>query len=99
MRYGRPKPVLEQNKTEAAPWQVLVLGSVMLVCFFVFSVWDTDSPKTSDAQPADAIAVIAMQDVQRPTETATIAAEPFGYYDGEWNLWEYLGDLLVSFLA
>ncbi len=98
MRYGRPKPVLEPQKPEPGPWQVLVLGSAMLVCFFVFSIWHGDTMQKSDTQPMDAVPVLAMQDVQRPTETAVVA-EPFGYYDGEWNLWEYLGDLFVSFLA
>lgn len=98
MRYGRPKPILEQNQTDAAPWQVLVLGSAMLVCFFAFSIRNTDISKTSDTQPMDALPVMAMQDVQRPPETAAVA-EPFGYYEGQWNLWEYLGDLFVSFLA
>lgn len=96
MRYGRPEKKL---RTEPyGPWQVLALGSAMLVGFFLLTLWQADTLDTT-ADPVDAVAVMAIQDVvQRPEETATVA-EPFGYYEGQWNFWEYLGDLFISFLA
>lgn len=108
MRYGRPTNVPQKMYTNdpvsqfssendrRAPWQMLPLGSAMLIGFFFFTLWQA---KPLDATlPTDALPVMAMQEVQYPIETTTVA-EPFGYYDGQWNLWEYIGDLFLSFLA
>ena len=37
--------------------------------------------------------------VRETPETADAGTEPFGYLDGEWNLWEYIGGLIGSLLA
>lgn len=104
MRYGRPANILPQTPPTQtshedlhAPWQVLILGLAMLVGFFHLTLWQAKAYEPATI-PNDTLAVIAMQNVQRPEET-TAVAEPFGYYDGAWNLWEYLGDLLLSLLA
>lgn len=46
-------------------------------------------------KPQDAVSVMAVQhvspDIRLPTDSA-----PAGYLDGEWNLWEYLSDVLSA---
>ncbi len=103
--YGRPKTTKkpEKNTTYRAAGLVLGLGCVMVTAFFLHTILPQ---KTETSLPADAIAVMSTAVTDEPRETVTTpaeryhtGAEPFGYMDGEWNLWEYIGDLMVSLLS
>ena len=41
----------------------------------------------------------AMSEVTTHSESENAIVEPFGYYDGKWNLWEYIGDLVSSLIS
>ena len=43
--------------------------------------------------------ILTSAGTQTRENTADTGAEPFGYLDGEWNLWEYIGDLMWSLLS
>lgn len=38
----------------------------------------------------------ASASLDEPIENDDASAEPFGYFMGEWNLWEFIGDTVSS---
>lgn len=100
MRYGRPMTYVDPPKT-TAPWLVLALGSVLLVGFFLAAILP---PEQTISQPPTSMieeAVPVMQMVREEVSVGeeAVLVEPFGTFQGQWNIWEYIGDLLWSFLA
>ena len=107
--YGRPKKTIPgsqalQNAQKAAG-QVLALGGAMIAGFFLLMTVPEETTATGSI-PEGAVAVMSTAVYEKevltaPAETGNEAAgaEPFGYMDGEWNLWEYIGDLMWSLLS
>lgn len=63
---------------------LLVLGGV-LICSLLFTGRSHST---------------AVEVVSNPSEyTESSGGEPFGYFMGEWNLWEYIGDSLAHLLG
>jgi len=96
----------ENGYLHGAAGRVLALGAAMVAGFFVAvtAEWP-ESP-----MPAEAVAVFStavtgeQEEVRAPVageagEAAGTGSEPFGYLDGEWNVWEYIGDLVWSLLS
>ena len=113
--YGRPSGEKntsgkgENHDAHTAAGRILALGCALLAGFLV-SV--TIPRQTEDAMengiPSQGVAAVMStavgerENLTRPNETeekTDAGAEPFGYLDGEWNLWEYIGDLMWSLLG
>lgn len=82
---------------------VFILGTVMVVLFLYRMTGglstDAHTPGT-DHEPA-AVAVMSSNVSESGEEREIlreVTGEPFGYMTGEWNLWEYIGDLMASLL-
>lgn len=111
--YGRPRN--GTSGTESPPAQtvqkaagrVLALGGAMIAGFFLLMTVPGEKEVSGTAGiPEGAVAVMSTAVAEReslavPEETREEAAgaEPFGYMNGEWNLWEYIGDLMWSLLS
>ncbi len=112
--YGRPKgttdptPETPGSQASRSAGVVLVLGCAMLAGFFLHMLIPELIPQVSSV-PAGYTAVMSIVPVEEtaPEQVAAsdreegyhTGAEPFGYMDGEWSLWEYIGDLMVSLLS
>ena len=94
--YGRPragKPVAPRENQSAARW-VLILGTAALVCFCGVQI---RHGMREQEIPADAVSVMAVREVTSDSRVRTPTdSTPGGYLDGEWNLWEYLSDVLSA---
>ncbi len=100
-------PETQYTASRQAAGRVLALGGAMIAGFFLLMT----VPGEHDTNPADGIpegAVAVMSTAVTEREMLTVpaekhgeaaGAEPFGYMDGEWNLWEYIGDLVWSLLS
>lgn len=105
MRYGRPMTHAEPPRN-TAPWLVLALGSVLLTGFFLATIlpqefYPSDQWSSYPAERTVGEAVPVMQMVREEVSMGeeAVLVEPFGTFQGQWNIWEYIGDLLWSFLA
>ena len=74
--------------------------------FLLMAVPQEQETAITSRGPEGAVAVMSSAVCEReavvlPWETHEEAAgaEPFGYMDGEWNLWEYIGDLMWALLS
>ena len=74
--------------------------------FLLMTIPPEKQPSAAEGVPEGAVAVMSTAVGERemvvpPEENRGEAAgaEPFGYMDGEWNLWEYIGDLMWSLLS
>jgi len=54
-------------------------------------------PGTTETAVAVMSSSVAEEDTEREI-LQEVTGEPFGYMTGEWNLWEYIGDLMASLL-
>ncbi len=91
----------------------LLCGVITAAVFFLASLspvrQSTGSPGTASdhAVPVMSGAVTEAPDAQDFTDVRELlrenvrhaSGEPFGYMNGSWNLWEYLGDVMASLLA
>lgn len=113
--YGRPPEEkstpgkTENHDAHTAAGRILALGCAVLAGFLV----NATIPRPPEEKPAEYLpgsctaavmstAVGEREDLTRPApaeEKADTGAEPFGYLDGEWNLWEYIGDLMWSLIG
>lgn len=95
-----------------AAGRILALGCAMIAGFFLTTILPAEEvEKTAFPErkmPAEGVTAVMqmtvpereMLAVQTGEEnTAGTGAEPFGYLDGTWNLWEYIGDLMWSLLS
>ncbi|MBQ8641512.1 MAG: hypothetical protein IJ480_04780 [Clostridia bacterium] len=107
-RAGKTEPE-ENHALHAAAGRILALGCAMIAGFFI-ALTNTGGmeflPAKENTLPEEAVAVMSTAVSDRETlaeggqnKTSDTAAEPFGYLDGEWNLWEYIGDLMWSLLS
>ncbi len=106
--YGRPKSQHDSTTdktTGRSASLVLTLGCAMLCGFFLHTLVPDHNPQQT-AVPEGYTAVMTTVPLEEtiPEQVTTpdredTGAEPFGYLDGEWNLWEYIGDLMVSLLS
>lgn len=95
MRYGRPTSHTAPPKT-TAPWLVLALGTALLTGFFLATVLP---PEQASPTTVEAVPVMQLVREQVAAGEEPVLVEPFGTFQGQWNLWEYIGDLLWSLLA
>ena len=92
---------------------VLVCGVITMgVFFFGTLMGKTPSTVGEYLSSSDAIPVMSeitegitgqeetVRETLRKTvrDAAAMGGEPFGYVDGKWNLWEYLGDVMAALL-
>ena len=113
-RTGNLPSYTEAHSTETqytasrqAAGRVLALGGAIIAGFFLLmTVPGEHDTNPADGIPEGAVAVMSTAVGERemvvpPEENRGEAAgaEPFGYMDGEWNLWEYIGDLMWSLLS
>jgi len=105
-RYGKPKRAVEEDtelfqSRQASKW-VLVLGSVMVAIFLGGTAAKSTLFVPDEGMEGEVIAVMSTgiqerEPIQTGSDTAVDAiGEGFGILDGEWNLWEYLGDLFST---
>ena len=100
-------PETQYAASRQAAGRVLALGGAMIAGFFLLMTVPGEKETTpADGIPEGAVAVMSTTVTERemltlPEENRgeTAGAEPFGYMDGEWNLWEYIGDLMWSLLS
>ena len=100
-------PETQYTASRQAAGRVLALGGAMITGFFLLMTVPGEKETTpAGGIPEGAVAVMSTAVTERemltlPEEKREEAAgtEPFGYMDGEWNLWEYIGDLMWSLLS
>ncbi len=112
--YGRPQKIPQSAKEPEkevvkGAKTVLILGAAMLTGFFLH-VLLPEQDSMAYEMPAGYTAVMSTaweqegseetrEMVRTPEESHHTGVEPFGYLEGEWNLWEYIGDLMASLLS
>lgn len=97
----------QHTAARQAAGRVLALGGAMIAGFFLLMTAPQEQEITStDGIPEGAVAVMStavngqeMVTLSENSREEAAGAEPFGYMDGEWNLWEYIGDLMWSLLS
>ena len=97
-----------------AAGRILALGGAVLAGFLITmtvpwhiggegSAFRAGEIPTEGVMAVMSTAAEAREDLGPPVrerpDTADAGTEPFGYLDGEWNLWEYIGDLMWSLLS
>lgn len=111
LQFGRKRalPQHQKNRDRSADL-ALTCGLITVGVFFFGSL--TGGSLTEDGKRAeDALSVPVMSPVTEfdGAETESVkefirksirdtSAEPFGYMDGRWNFWEYLGDVMADLL-
>ena len=110
----KPMQSYGNHDIHTAAGRILALGCAMLAGFLITMTvpWHTGSGEGVFMErelPAEGIAAVMGTAVQERESlewperdggsTADTGTEPFGYLDGEWNLWEYIGDLMWSLLS
>ena len=97
----------QYTASRQAAGRILALGGAMIAGFFLLMTVP-QSRETADTGGVPEGAVAVMSTAVAGQERVTLpensreeaaGAEPFGYMDGEWNLWEYIGDLMWSLLS
>lgn len=104
----------ENRDAHTAAGRILALGCALIAGFLISMTVPWQAGSTEEAfpdgkMPAEGVAAVMSTAVQekenlaRPEngqeKSAGTGADPFGYLDGEWNLWEYIGDLMWSLLS
>ena len=95
--------------------RVLALGCALLAAFLIVMTvpWRTvraDSAFPEGYMPTEGVTAVMntvteiREDLTRPEnvepyDVSDTGAEPFGYLNGTWNLWEYIGDVMWSLLS
>ncbi|MBR4961516.1 MAG: hypothetical protein IKY52_11520 [Clostridia bacterium] len=110
----KPMQSYGNHDAHTAAGRILALGCGILAGFLITMTvpWHTgrgESALTDSGLPVEGVvavmstAVQERESLERPmrneNNTADVVTEPFGYLDGEWNLWEYIGDLMWSLLS
>ena len=100
------QPEIRQTAIQQAAGRVLALGGAMMIGFFLLMTVPQEQETVPEGIPEGAVAAMSMAVTEKeavilPSQSHEEAAgaEPFGYMDGEWNLWEYIGDLMWSLLS
>ena len=93
--FGKPRGGQGERAkpSSRAPRWVLILGCTAAACFCAMEI---RHGRTVPEIPSDAVSVMALS---RPEYGVPTEGEPAGFLDGEWNLWEYLSDVLSSLLG
>ena len=84
-------------------------AGIVICCIFAVSITYTVSDvgvKTGSMDSENTSRYISVlsqteeniQSTSIEAEKELTAAEPFGYFNGEWSLWEYIGDSVSSIL-
>ncbi|MBQ7922446.1 MAG: hypothetical protein IJ325_07710 [Clostridia bacterium] len=106
--YGRP-PKKHRNEDKKQPRRydtadlIFLLGTLMAVLFLYRMTGgiSSDAELLKTEQEQIAVAVMSTNAAESGGEREIlreVTGEPFGYMTGEWNLWEYIGDLMASLL-
>lgn len=75
------------NKSELTNFKrILIIGVAVVLSLAVISVNEKEEYVTVSAGVSHG-------------EQDDTSAEPFGYLNGEWNLWEYIGDTVSSLIG
>ena len=100
---GTKKPT---KKTPCAE-RTFLCSAVVAALFFIGALWGAPVNEAQSEAPREAIPVMATPTEQTTEESVReilrknirdVSGEPFGYLDGQWNLWEYLGDVMAELL-
>lgn len=78
----------EANASSKGIGTVLILG--VLICLGTMFTFSEKEQKY--------VPVSSMVDEELSAENENTTADPFGYFNGKWNLWEYLGDIFSSMI-
>ncbi len=70
----------------------LLIGIVLCVATLLFSV-------SSSSYGDKAVTVSGQPSHGETAENEGTSADPFGYFRGEWNLWEFIGDSVSSLIG
>ena len=111
LRFERKREKSDPKTADRTAESVLLLGVIAVSVYFFGSMWG--GPLTGEADPilnGNAIPVMStfgeetasadgeeLRELLRKNLRDT-SAEPFGYMNGRWNLWEYLGDVMAELL-
>ncbi len=94
--YGRTRVQAPHVRDRRKPARLVLLAgcvSIMLFCGVQIR-----RGMQRETMARDAVSVMAVQRVSGDFRVPTDSA-PAGYLDGEWNLWEYLSDVLSALFA
>lgn len=108
------EPTAHPTVQQAAD-RILALGCALVAVFLIAMTvpWQTfgaNSAFPEGHMPTEGITAVMStvteerEDLTRPGNTelydvSDTGAEPFGYLNGTWNLWEYIGDVMWSLLS
>lgn len=114
LRFGKKREVHPPQNNSTAANHALLGGMIAAGIFFFGTLTggslSTDAERVEGAFRGDSHPVMSMvEEESLPTDRENIkefirknirdtAAEPFGYMNGRWNLWEYLGDVMAELL-
>ena len=106
--YGREKTVpiakkqiiLKKRQGLDTANLIFLLGIVMVVLFLyrISGGFTTDEKILTDQPKDGVVSVMAVTETEERELLQEVTVDPRGYLDGEWNLWEYIGDLMASLL-
>lgn len=77
----------DSQKVLRAFCALLVLSAVLFLSTVIFQ-----KPSRLTEQPLKV-------EVSASVDESLVSAEPFGYFMGEWNLWEFIGDSIAALLS
>ena len=111
--FGKKKKTDVNNAPGRSAEIALVCGVITMGVFF-FGTLTGSVPSTAwnNHSPSDTVPVMSeiteefteQEESARETlrkavrDAAVTSGEPFGYVNGKWNLWEYLGDMMAALL-
>ena len=92
LTWGRKKDfsVEEQSKGEFSDYFKIVFAVGTVICITATALFGNIRVKYTTVSAIT-------DDVHSEAEKNT-AVDPFGYFNGEWNLWEFIGDSFSSLL-
>lgn len=111
LQFGRKRVVTEQQKNKDRSADLALICGVITVGVFFFGSL-TGGSLTEDGKRAEAALSVPVMSYITESDGAEAgsvkefirksirdtSAEPFGYMDGRWNFWEYLGDVMADLL-
>ncbi len=99
---GTPSPRSARRSWDTAD-AVFVLGT-LFVLLFLYRMTGGLSTDADRIMAGENVAVAVMstgvaESGEEKEMLREVTGEPFGYMSGEWNLWEYIGDVMASLLT
>ena len=82
---------------------VFLIGTVFILLFLYRMTANPAADTDRSAFSQQAVTAVMSMNVSKNAEEGDrireVTGEPFGYMSGEWNLWEYIGDVMASLLT